>query len=577
MGGLFLSKNADESALAAAEAQFRLHGFTDFRQIDAGEYRGFHAPPFHGGPESFLSRGDDYVAVAGTLSYDGKLGTPALEALLADFSFPFQAWEKTGGQFVLLVRKAGRVHLLTDFFGAFQLYRSTGNSLFSSSFLAAAKSLDRLSFDPQGVYEFGFNVFPTGNDSVFNELKRLGPGVQLQLAPRFAERSVEKPLPRQTEELPLAERVQRTAETLRSIVAPFAAYYGGRMQCPLSGGLDSRLLLGLLRDAGVAPHVYVYGRPGDEDVEIARRVAGGEGFPIEIFEKSKHAAIAPDQFAEIVERNFLETDALITDGGLFDNGGNAAARHARQRGGQLAVSGGCGEVLRNFFFLPDRPMTARQLVGAFFARFTRADVTGEFDSRRFLRNLENKALAAVGEEGAATPLPRTVIEQLYPRMRCRAFFGREISVVGRQGGYLMPFFDQALVSEALTLPLELKNAGLFEGMLLNHIDPKLASYQSGYGHAFDEPPSRAQQLTELGTRVRPAWMRRRSYALRRRLGSMADEHGGLLTPAYMGRVLDLHFPHMSRFFQVPNIDDSGLYRRVATLEYLGQHLEDRLA
>jgi hypothetical protein len=33
---------------------------------------------------------------------------------------------------------------------------------------------------------------------------------------------------------------------------------------------------------------------------------------------------------------------------------------------------------------------------------------------------------------------------------------------------------------------------------------------------------------------------------------------------------------MRRFFAVRGVRDSGLYRRIATLEYLGQHLEDRL-
>ncbi|MGB7405947.1 MAG: asparagine synthase C-terminal domain-containing protein, partial [Pacificimonas sp.] len=462
--------------------------------------------------------------------------------------------------------------------GAFQLFHDEAERLFSTSFLAAAKSLDRISFDPQGVYEFAFNVFPTGNDSVLNELKRLGPRQQIELTLDGPIRvEVEKPLPKRARRATLAERIEQTASDLRALVAPFAEFYGDKIQCPLSGGLDSRLALGLLRDAGVKPHVYVYGAPGDEDVEIARAISDGEGFDLEVFEKAKHKAITPDDFAAIVERNFHETDALVTDGGLFDNGGNAAARHARQEGGQLAVSGGCGEVFRNFFYLADRRMTAREVVRAFFTRYTLGDVTSAFDEDDFLTKLELKALRAVGEVDRKRRLPRAMIEQLYPRLRCRAFFGREISLVGRQGGYLMPFFDHGIVAEALTLPIALKNAGRFESALLNHIDPTLAAYPSGYGYSFDSDPTLEHRLSELGTRVRPPWIRQQSYALRRRLGRISDEHGGLLTNAFLGRVIDLHYPHMSRFFRVEKIEDSGLYRRVATLEYLGQHLEGRLA
>ena len=51
-------------------------------------------------------------------------------------------------------------------------------------------------------------------------------------------------------------------------------------------------------------------------------------------------------------------------------------------------------------------------------------------------------------------------------MRCRAAFGREISLEARFGPYLMPFLDHHVVAEAMTLPIHLKNAGRFEAMLV---------------------------------------------------------------------------------------------------------------
>lgn len=579
MGGLFLLKGQPEGeppALARARAQFERHGFSRFHSLEAGHVRGFHAEPPHGGPETFLRRGDDFVAVAGTLCFDQKIGSAALEALLDEFRFPFTEWHRLAGQFVLLICKGQNAYLITDFFAGFHLYHDDADTLFSTSFLAAAAYFDRLTFDPQGVYEFAFNVFPTGNDSVLKQLKRLGPRTQMRIAPTVVRETVGKPLPAASVDLPMQERLERSAAHLRAVFQPFVQSFGDRIQCPLSGGLDSRLALALLRDGGARPHAYVYGDEGSSDVVIAQKIADGEGFELEVFDKANAARVSPDAFAELVERQFHETDALVTDGGLFDNGANAIARRNRQQDGQLAVSGGCGEVFRNFFFMPDKPLSVRQLVSAFFARFTGNDVSPGFDARRFLANLEVKALAALQEEDPAEPLPRVKIEQLYPRMRCRAFFGREISLVGRDGAYLMPFFDQNVVAGALELPLSLKNAGVFEARLLAHIDERLASYMSGYGYSFTEEPALSQRMSELGTRVRPAWMRRRSYALRRRLGPMEDEHGGLLTPAYLGRVLDLHFPHMSKFFRVQNIRDTGLYRRVAALEYLAQHLEGQL-
>jgi|GEM_PF-342010 len=585
MAGFYLCRDDDRAPLRleTARAQFARHGFGAPVEIAAPGYRGFHVPYVHGGPDTFFARGDDFVAVAGTLVYDGKVGRPALAALLDDFAVPFAGWEKLSGHFALAVRKGGRTALLTDFFGAFQLFHDRRFEVVSTSFLATVKSLPRVTWCPQGVYEFAFNVFPVGDDTVVDEVRRLGPDVQVELGrPELGlepvRHAVDKPLPAQVTDAPVGERIDRAAATLRAAADPFVAEWGDRMQCPLSGGLDSRLALALLRARGVRPHVYVYGRPGMEDVEIARAIGAAEGFEVELFTKAAWRDLGPEGFAEQVERNFHETDALVTDGGLFDNGGNAHARHARQIGGQLAVSGGCGEVFRNFFYLPDRPLRARDVAAAFFARFDRRDTTEAFDPAAFLATIEAKALAAIGlPDTERGPLPRALVEQLYPRLRCRAFFGREISLVGRQGGYFMPFFDRAVVEQALTLPMAQKNLGRFEAALLTRLDPKLARHASAYGHSFDAEPTRGHVMSELSTRLRPVWMRQHSYALRRRLGPMADEHGGLLTPIYLGRVLDLHFPHMRRFFRVRSIADSGLYRRLATLEYFGQHVEDRLA
>ena len=58
---------------------------------------------------------------------------------------------------------------------------------------------------------------------------------------------------------------------------------------------------------------------------------------------------------------------------------NAAARDARHAGGALSASGGCGEIYRNFFFLPDRPVSAGTVARSFFARFAPGDATGLFD------------------------------------------------------------------------------------------------------------------------------------------------------------------------------------------------------
>src|ERR1051325_907392 len=260
MAGLFLVRTRDrafaDEALAVARGQFARHGFAACNEHVLPGWRLLHAPYIQGGPETLLVSGDDLVAVAGTLTCDGKIGRPALEGLLA---MAEPDWGRLGGQFVALVRRQGRTLLFTDYFAAFQLFHDSDMRLFSTSLLAAANALPRLSFDAQGVYEFAFNVMPVGDDTVFAELKTLGPDRIVELGAEGAlNRAVAKPLP----DAPAEPRLGAHRDRLMAVVEAHVRHFGDRVRCPLSGGLDSRLLLAALRAAGCRPPGYVYGGAG---------------------------------------------------------------------------------------------------------------------------------------------------------------------------------------------------------------------------------------------------------------------------------------------------------------------------
>jgi hypothetical protein len=582
MAGLFLVRDTDpdfaDRATAEARVQFAANGFAALEEQNLPGWRLLRAPYIIGGPETFHAEGDDFAAIAGTLTYDGLMGEAALASLLRSISLPSPDWSRIGGHFVLLIRRSGRTFLLGDFFGAFQLFHDFEQRIFSTSLLAAVHARPRVSFDPQGVYEFAFNVVPVGNDTVFAELKLLDPRKVVELTADGAIfHDVEKPLPETVWAEAEPERIEVHRTLLAANVRAHVAEFGDKIFCPLSGGIDSRLLFAALRAEGCAPGIYVYGSARSDDVKIAKRIGEAMGFEVEWIDKEAMRSVTPDEFPDHVARNFAEYDGLPNYGELFENGSNGDARNARHRGGAMSASGGCGEIFRNFFFLPDRRFSAGAVARTFFARYSRGDVTDAFDERDFLRSIEAKIAAALGRPGDRSPLPRPLIEQVYPRVRCRSLFGREISLESRFGAYLMPFLDHRLVAEAMTLPLSLKNAGRFEARLLYAINPELARLPSAYGHDFAGPPDWRHRFGEWSTRIRPIALRQRSYALRRRLGPVADEHGGLLTADYMGRVVDLDFPVMRRFFRTDRIGDSGMLRRIANLEYFAARLGARLA
>lgn len=581
MGALYLTRETDagtaDSRIAAAQRACAGHGFKGARPIELPGWRGFHHDYVQGGPATLHRDGGDLIAVAGTLTFDGRIGLAALTALLDAYDGGDPDWSRLGGQFTALIVKQGRAWLFCDWFAAHQLHRDVDWTILSTSLTAALLSLPKVSFDPQAVYEYAFNVVPIGDDTVFAELKTLGPGIVLELTRDGVVRhEFPRPLPDTASDEATGERIDRHRAALRHSIRAHLGHFR-TVHAPLSGGLDSRLLLAALRKERIEPDVYVYGDRTDEDVSIAQSIGGALRFPVEWVDKDGAFPASPESFPSIVAANFQAWDALPTFGNIFDNGGAVWARDKRHADGALAASGGCGEVWRDFFFLPDQPLSARTVARSFFARYDARDTTDAFDPRAFLGAVEGKIADALGAPSPTSRLSRQWIEQAYPRVRCRSLFGREISLESRQGAYLMPFLDHHVVAEAMKLPMRLKQAGAFESRLLTAIDPVLAAQPSAYGHSFDVPPGRRHRWSERSSRLRPTWLRQHSYAIQRRIRRMGDEHGGLLAPQYMSRVIDLEMPRMRRFFHVERVADSAVWRRLAALEYLGSWLGSRLA
>lgn len=576
MGAWYICRNDGRAPARIAQAteQFRRHGHPPPRTITTAHFTGIAAGHIYPSGPTFYQAGDDFIAIAGTLFYRGEGGEAALKLLLADYEPPFKRWNDVLGHFAALVFKRGRLFAFTDWSATFHLYQSEDRSVFSTSFLSTANSLDNLTFKPQAVYEFVFTATPLGNDTVFEEITRpactqeleLGATVQVHETPRRL------PIAETTETMEAA--LERIAASLRAAFATPVRHFADNIQCPLSGGFDSRLVLALLKDQGAKPHVYVYGRNDDTDVVIAKHIAAKEGFALEIFDKGSYRTAAPDEFAECVAHNFHEMDGTPMGGGMFDAGGNSRARHDRAKSGAVAMSGAAGEIFRNYFYLADRPVRTRAVVDAFYSFFDPADCTSEFDDEAFLEGIDSKLRVALGGVGQERQ-PRLEIESAYPLFRCPPAFGREISMVGRFGAYFVPFCEYAITREAANIPVKWRTHGVFQSRLLAHINHDLAAYPSAYGHSFIEPPTLRHRLADASSLYRPAWLRRYSFRMKRALSRPPDPRTGYLRAEYLGRVLDLSFPAMSRFFDMRRLSDPEHYRAAATLEYLAAQLGHR--
>ncbi len=500
---------------------------------------------------------------SGTLIYRGATGASALQSLHDDLTDGEPDWPRLHGSFCAVINKHDRLTLFTDRVGTYRVYLSQDGSVISSSFLAVLAATPQATPAAQQIYEFVFQGAFYGDATVVDEISmldgdslvRIEDGVRV-IPVRHAVADDDDPIDR-------VQSKQNCLAALRDVFAAIKSCYGNAVDTALSGGYDSRLVFALLREQGIDPRLHVYGSASDPDVSAAKTIAAGEGLALNVIDKSTFASPSAEDFAAVVRQNHLTFDGLPADG-IFESGADRETRFDRSAGGALMLNGGGGEIFRNFFYLPDRPFTTRQLVHAFYNRYDPGTATEAFREDTYLERLADKIRTVLG--APAEPLSRRHIELVYPLFRCRYWMGRNNSVNNRIGAAMTPLVTVDTVRAAAPIAIAHKNDGAFEAELIADIDTRLAEYPTDTGNALNQAPPLGHRIASWTVRMRPPFLRKYSFRIQHR--RMQKDRSGVLSDRFVGRVLDLSFPHMSAFFHTDKIMSREQYNRLCTLEYL---------
>ncbi len=515
---------------------------------------------------------DQYGAIAccaGTFFYRKAGGTDALRALLVDLHRNMVDWNELWGTFALITVIDGVITIATDRTGTFHLYVDSNQGVFSTSFLALAESLPTLTVDQDGLYDYVFQGAPHGRISVFQEINLFDSTRIFEIGDALRTRAWPE-LSAYPHGHDLDDCAAQCLDLLGQRFHVIADTFGDRISTGLSGGYDSRLVLALLFREGVRPKVSVYGRATNPDVRVAYRIATAANFELEHTDKSLVPLVEPDFFPTVVAANCDAFDGYPNDG-IFNSGVDLATRRSRISGGELMLNGGGGEIFRNFYYLPDAGLSVGQLLRCFYTQFDARFCTARFDSKGYLERLGHRVVRAVN--GTGMHLTRRQAEEVYSSFRCRFWMGRNNSVNNRLGFALTPFIDAEIVEAALSVPLELKNAGRLEARMITLASAQLASQQSNYGYSFSQPPPFSYRMLDLARRIRPPFLRQFSYQLRH---LHPVPFAAPLTPDYVNKAIGGRFDYLEQFFLLNEFRDPEQYNRICTLEYLFKRLVPKL-
>jgi len=561
-------------SLTAVERCLAHQGSINPRGFSCGVYRVSFYPKSISPINNCIQRDNgDFCGCTGTFIYKGLMAEEALAKLLDDFDPSHYPSDQFNGIFSIILCKSGRLFLLTDPLGGSRVYHNPMASFLSSSFLACCYSAEILRANSQSVYEYAFNGAVFGEQSVFQEISCLSSLHYFEFTTsglQCFDKNLARDLhsSRGKANQPRVDQVDAALEALRSSLAPVVEYFGSRVKTALSGGYDSRLLLALLKDFGVTPDVYVYGSESSCDVQVAKTIARGEGFKLQVVDKSTYQIPKGDSWRSIIQDNFYALDG-ISDEGIFDNGSNMYTRRQRSAGERMVLNGGGGEIFRNFYYLPNRCFHVSQLLDIFYSQYCSSFCRSRFDQQDYRQQLAAKLLAAL--EVSEGRLSRELVEYSYPLFRLRYWTCLENSNYSRLGGFFMPYISYPVLCLAANLPISWKNHGTFQASMISKLSPSLAAYQSDYGYSFDRPPPRVIRMNNVLNYWRPAVLRRYSYAIKQNLFRRCKSSGEHFDP--YNQCFPSGFKRMDYFFDVGAIKDAVVLNRIASLEYLFEHFE----
>jgi asparagine synthase (glutamine-hydrolysing) len=517
--------------LERGSAAFLRKGLLPREAIDRPNYHlRLFANPSHD-PHVAMSMDDEqrFCTYVGTLMYRGMSGKRATEALLRSFMQEgVHCLKEAIGNYVLLVDDGDGLAIAGDPAGLHHYYESPDGRVISNSFLAVATTQEQHAFRTQEVLEYILLGAMFGENTLLEGVKRVDCVQWLRVRSGRVHHAARDTgwTSGDVAQAPVDARAKVTEalEIADRYYGQIASAFPGRVTAALSGGYDSRLNLALLLRHGIVPSLFVYGAPGDTDVQIAKQICQGEGLSLSHQDRGNRPSMEPEQYWENQEAVFHGLDGL-TQYGFACEPHEVSHRWARVDGGLVAVNGGGGEIWRDFWKLPDRPMWAREFAFSYFlGRFSglRASAISE---RSFLEALAAKIEDIVGAENRS--LTSSEVQSLYPRLRLQYWQGKNNSVDNHIGFAVTPFAETCFTQPSIHIPMSAKRDGWFERQMLLQISPSLASYRSSHGYDLKTGPNAFERGKAFVTRHLPAGLRtrRRRMSLRRnRFYFQADKY-----------------------------------------------------
>lgn len=508
---------------------------------------------------------DDFVFCTGTFIYGHNVGKGALRPFYDDFSASGLDEEKIAGNFHLLIYKSGELWSLGDYCGYYPVYEHEASGTLSNSFLAAGRLEKKPRISEQAFFEYVFHGFCVNEETPLAGVHKIDNRLLRRIYPTRTVIEREPAYEPISASASFAQVVDSVSSRLIPYFENLVRLFEGNIGSALSGGYDSRHMLGLLRHAGATPYLYVYGNKDSPDVQCAEAIACGEKLVLNHIDKSKAGRIDVATFKQAIERNVFFFDALKPLG-LIDDGSDLETRIERARHSRLLLNGAGGEIYREIWNIGDRKVDILDFLRMRFDSGCHDYCRGSFKLEDYFVRFAEKVRGILGIAGDS--LDRRHAEMLFPFLRNR--FAQNNNLANNQLGYaLLPFMEPRFVFPSFDIPIKYKYSGALHSALIRAVAPSLAKYQSAYGINFwDQIPLRYRFRRAL-ERQYPLFLR----LMKRRLESEKQKSTKYyFNQEYLNNIVCMQSLAIADYVEVQKITDSEVMSRALSVELLISNL-----
>ncbi|HEY97627.1 MAG TPA: hypothetical protein G4O16_05540 [Dehalococcoidia bacterium] len=511
---------------------------------------------------------DQFIISTGTLIYKEKSGGDALRNLFHDFSENGEFFKNTYGQYCLIIFKQGKLYLFNDALGVYPLYLNKPANIISSSFLATLKTLKKKTIAHQELYEYLINETFYGYKTMVAEIDQIDSRHILQLSPEPALIPRKPQNTRLNRNSSFDEMVKEVSNNLIEYFKIVKTAFDNEICAALSSGLDTRLMLALMRKVGIKPELYVHGKKDSSDVRVSEAITKGEGLELKVENPDDYPRNDERDFRKLVEMNYYWLDGLGEEYGAFLTGFDMDTYFKRLERARLHIQGSGGEAFRNRLMLPDKSYDILSVIRAHYDKYSSSLFTDIFNKKEYLSALVNKSKFLF--DNKCKNIDRQSIEMIYNFFHLKHHIAN-IAKINNQFSYsLYPFTEMSITSQSLDIPIRYKDYGVFEAALINYIDPALAQYYSiQYGYKYSEYKNIpfTKKLRYLARIHSPIILRpiiRRNYWKRDQFGR--DKFPYYLESRYLKQVFPNDDLTISRYINIDKITKYTMMSRALSAE-----------